>query len=1008
MSAAPSIEPASESARSIGALKTLFGVECEEVSVEGDEPLLLDDPKYAYFTQSPQHQLFCVGSKEGRATGRREHLATLASNQLLFGRTPDQNADATVFLVSGPAGSTVLRVPVKRVIDALSDEKERALAERSFDGWIELLISMLKKSPVPTRCEAIEAGATLGAVSGALRASAGLLWLPLADSPTRYGGVSVGELETGPMLWPLTPTMWIAGGSTAPMSSRSGGERVSLPSGLANDWATGAKAMTSADAIANLRSTRFVDEFYTFVLGVVATHRTTVEKRRLELDAQSREAEREFVDGSLRKLARVGDVEAVDDRDGEPLERAAARIASFLEVPSIRLELPKGSRPNLGQIQTAISLVTSVRSRKVILDGHWHTHDSGALLGFLLDDGDDVQDERVNPVALLPVGGGYELHDPRRDAAVRVDETVAHRLHPQAYQFYGSLPDRPLRPLDILRFSGRGSIRDVVFVMVIGLGLGSLATLIPLLTAQVFDRLIPGAERGLLLQLTIVLALIYIGQSLFNVARGLAIVRFETRMDARLEAGVWDRLLNLPLPFFRQYSAGDLASRAAGIGQIRQILVGTTLGAILGALFSVWSFGLLFAINGSLAAVATLLVIGAMIPAILGSYYGLKRQRTVAALDGRIDGLLLQLLTGIAKLRVTAAENRAFSVWAKLFARRRDADVAAERINVRISLIQTVYPVVCSMVLYWMLAGGDKLRVSTGMFLAFTAAFGSFLGSMLHLLDAALLSLAVIPLFERAKPILEAKAEHQGSGERVDLKGEIEVNHVSFRYHPEGALILDDVSFHVHPGEFVALVGPSGSGKSTLLRLLLGFDNCSEGGVFYDGLALSSLDVRAVRKQIGVVMQNSRVLGGDIFTNIVGNTGRTQEEAWTAARNAALDKDIEGMPMGMHTVISQGGGTLSGGQRQRLLIARALATDPRLVFFDEATSALDNLTQATVSEGLASLRLTRVVIAHRLSTIRHADRIIVLVKGKVVQSGRFDDLVSVPGPFKTLAERQMV
>jgi ATP-binding cassette subfamily C protein len=263
-------------------------------------------------------------------------------------------------------------------------------------------------------------------------------------------------------------------------------------------------------------------------------------------------------------------------------------------------------------------------------------------------------------------------------------------------------------------------------------------------------------------------------------------------------------------------------------------------------------------------------------------------------------------------------------------------------------------------------------------------------------------------MYERAKPILSQRAESQGSGLRVDLAGRIELNHVSFRYDPKGPLILDDVSFQIEPDEFVALVGPSGSGKSTLLRLLLGFEQCSEGGVYYDGNALSGLDVRGVRKQIGVVMQNSRVMGGDIFSNIVGATGLTQEDAWGAARNAALDKDIEGMPMGMHTVIAQGGGTLSGGQKQRLLIARALAADPRIVFFDEATSALDNVTQATVSESLESLRVTRVVIAHRLSTIRHADRIIVLEKGKIVQMGRFDELVAVEGPFQKLAKRQMV
>jgi ATP-binding cassette subfamily C protein len=189
--------------------------------------------------------------------------------------------------------------------------------------------------------------------------------------------------------------------------------------------------------------------------------------------------------------------------------------------------------------------------------------------------------------------------------------------------------------------------------------------------------------------------------------------------------------------------------------------------------------------------------------------------------------------------------------------------------------------------------------------------------------------------------------------------------------------------------------------------MLLGFDAPSEGGVFFDGQALSGMDVRAVRRQIGVVLQHSRLMAGDIYTNIVGSSGLSVEDAWRAARAAAFDKDIEAMPMGMHTVLSQGGGTLSGGQRQRLLIARALAARPKILFFDEATSALDNRTQAQVSESLEGLRVTRVVIAHRLSTIQHADRIVVLERGRVVQMGRFSALMREGGAFAALARRQM-
>jgi ATP-binding cassette subfamily C protein len=239
------------------------------------------------------------------------------------------------------------------------------------------------------------------------------------------------------------------------------------------------------------------------------------------------------------------------------------------------------------------------------------------------------------------------------------------------------------------------------------------------------------------------------------------------------------------------------------------------------------------------------------------------------------------------------------------------------------------------------------------------------------------------------------------------VAGEVAVQHVFFRYSADGAYVLNDLTLHADPGEFIALVGPSGSGKSTLLRLLLGFEQPEAGSIFYDGQELGGLDLLALRRQIGVVLQNGRLMPGDLYSNIVASTGATLDDAWEAARMSGLDADIRGMPMGMHTVVSEGATTLSGGQRQRLMIARAIVTRPRILLFDEATSALDNRTQAVVSESLAALRATRLVIAHRLSTVVHADRICVVEKGRVVQAGRYDDLMSAEGPFRELARRQI-
>jgi ABC-type bacteriocin/lantibiotic exporter with double-glycine peptidase domain len=293
--------------------------------------------------------------------------------------------------------------------------------------------------------------------------------------------------------------------------------------------------------------------------------------------------------------------------------------------------------------------------------------------------------------------------------------------------------------------------------------------------------------------------------------------------------------------------------------------------------------------------------------------------------------------------------------------------------------------------------------------LAFNVAFGSFVTGATSLSNSLLTILDVTVLWKRAQPILDAKLEvDETKSDPGRLAGKVVVDHLSFRYQEEGAQILDDVSFMAEPGEFIALVGPSGSGKSTLLRLLLGFETPQSGKITLDGQDLAGLNLQAVRRQLGVVMQNGKLTAGSIFDNIAAGALLSLDDAWEAARNAGLEADIQSFPMGMHTVISEGGSNLSGGQCQRLLIARALALQPRILLFDEATSALDNRTQAIVSTSLEKLRVTRITIAHRLSTIRNADRIYVLQAGRVVEQGSFDTLIQQRGTFYQLMVSQQL
>ena len=305
------------------------------------------------------------------------------------------------------------------------------------------------------------------------------------------------------------------------------------------------------------------------------------------------------------------------------------------------------------------------------------------------------------------------------------------------------------------------------------------------------------------------------------------------------------------------------------------------------------------------------------------------------------------------------------------------------------------------------LENGEAFDMTTGDFLAFNAAFGIFLAAMQALGDVSVSLLGIVPIYERLKPILEAEPEVDSTKvAAAQLRGAIELSHVSFRYDANGPLVLNDVTLDIEPGQFVAFVGSSGSGKSTLMKVMLGFLKPEAGSVYYDGQDLGTLDVRMVRQQLGVVLQESRLLPADIYRNIVGSSSRSVAEAWEASRKAGLADDIKRLPMGMHTYVSEGGGGFSGGQKQRLMIARALVHDPRVLFLDEATSALDNRTQSLVTQSMDRLQATRVVIAHRLSTIQNADKICYLHQGKLIEQGTYEELMALGGHFSELAKRQ--
>jgi NHLM bacteriocin system ABC transporter ATP-binding protein len=652
----------------------------------------------------------------------------------------------------------------------------------------------------------------------------------------------------------------------------------------------------------------------------------------------------------------------------------------------------------------AIARASGVRVRQVALRDAWWLSEHGPLLGRTEQDN--------HPVAIIPADkGGYYAVDPLDGRTFAITEESAATIAPMAHTFYRPLPETAITLKTLMRFGLQDSRGDLLIVLAIALA-GALLGLVPAMVMRsYFNDVVPSADRQQLWQLTALLVTCAIAGALFNLTRAAALLRIETRLSHSIQSAVWDRLLSLPIGFFRQYAAGDLAVRAMNIDAIRQVVSGTTVTAILSGVFSLMNLILMFKYSSKLAWWG----LGAMACAIavtaVGGLIQLHHSRGVQEVYARTSGLVLQLLSSVTKLRIAGAEPQAFRLWAGRFGDQRRLQFRVRRIAVMVSTINSMLPILANALLFWAavpLLDAATTPLKTGDFLAFLAAFGGCQAALVGACAALLGTLQAVPLYEQAKPILVTPPEVDGS--KVDpgtLNGAIDIQHAVFRYAADGPQVIRDLSVHIEPGEFVAFVGPSGSGKSTLFRLLLGFESLESGSIYFDGQDLSGLDVRAVRRQIGVVLQNGRLMAGDLFTNIAGASAATLDDAWDAATMAGLAEDIRSMPMGMHTVLSDGGGSLSGGQRQRLLIARAIVQRPRILLFDEATSALDNHTQAVVRESLSRLNATRIVVAHRLSTIEHADRIVVIEKGRVAQQGRYAELIGQPGPFAELAARQL-
>ena len=701
-------------------------------------------------------------------------------------------------------------------------------------------------------------------------------------------------------------------------------------------------------------------------------------------------------------------VKRAEDKNQPFVIHALREIGDYFGLPHNRIRLPEEAT-HLTDAREVLRALGSreLHAREIELVPDWYTQDIGPLLTF--KDG--------KPYAVLPVAPDrYERIDHETGHRYAVDETEAETFDSRAFCFSRAMPEDVDSLWKWFKWTTRLCWESDYWLLLFCCFIAGLIPLVtPLVTQTIFSDIIPTYDKNALLLVVQVMFVTSISGALISLVRGLTVMRLKNHVRVTAESALWIKLLSLPANFFRKYQIGDLALRMQGVATLSNQLSSTVASGIFNGIFCFWNLIVMFWYSYKMAILAVIVWGVFFILSMFFSWRQVGFQREKADASGRVSGQLLQLLAGLNKFRLRAAEERAFYLWTQRFGDEWKWNRKSRWQDTWINLIMSAQPIVLNFcIFYYAMSLLDDSQTSgiafmtTAQFLSFNSAMGSF-GSALSGLRSGLVSIwGVLPALERILPILEEKSEVSESKLPAgELTGEIDAAEIRFRYKPDAPLVLRDINLTIHPGSFIAIVGSSGSGKSTLLRVLLGLEKPESGAVLYDGMDLSELDVSSVRRQIGVVMQHGQLMEGSIFSNIVGSLPLTMDDAWEVARLVGLEADIKDLPMGMHTVVNEGGTTFSGGQRQRLLIARSLVHHPRIIVFDEATSSLDNETQAIVSQTLDAMRSTRIVVAHRLSTIEHADRILVMDRGQIVEDGTYNELMEKNGLFAELAARQI-
>ena len=643
--------------------------------------------------------------------------------------------------------------------------------------------------------------------------------------------------------------------------------------------------------------------------------------------------------------------------------------------------------------------IYGIMRRDIELKEGWYKDAFGPILAFTK--------EGKKPVALKPGKfGGYEYKDSETDMYVKLNEKRSELFDEEAICFYRPMPQKKLKVIDLLSYmQGCISMSDVAFLIIATFAVNLVGLIMPRVTKALTGPILDSGKEILLIGVVVSVICFSVSVQLLSSVKNLLSKRLGLKTSVQVQAAMMMRIMSLPVSFFGQYSPGELKKRSMSVNQLCTTLLDIVVTTGITSFTSLLYVVQIFSFAPSLVIPSVVFVIVTVVFSVLTTIVQIRIQKRQMEITAKESGISYAMISGIQKIRLAGAEKRFFAKWLETYTKSARLEYNPPAIIKLNSVITMAITLGSNIVIYY-IAVKSGLNPST--YFAFSSAYGMLSAAFLSLTTVALQAAQIKPILEMAEPFLNATPEIGDNKEIIsNISGALEMNHVSFRYSEDTPYILDDMSIKIRPGEYVAIVGRTGCGKSTLIRLLLGFEKPEKGAVYYDGKDINNIDMRSLRRKIGSVMQSDGLFQGDIYSNIVISAPElTLDAAWEAAEKAGIADDIREMPMGMHTIISEGQGGISGGQKQRIMIARAIAPKPRLLIFDEATSALDNKTQKQISEALDEMGCTRIVIAHRLSTIKHCDRIMVMDGGHIIEDGTYDELIRLGGYFAELVERQ--